>query len=50
MYNSLLPGCSGLEGALKKIKEMSIQSHSGVSDDVDEEKVLHAFQTDGSES
>ena len=50
MYNSLLLGCSVFEGALKKIKKMSIQSHPGVSDDVDEEKMLHAFQADGSES
>ncbi len=50
MYNSLLLGGSVLEGALKKIKKMSIQSHPGVSDDVDEEKMLHAFKTDGSQS
>ena len=50
MYNSLLGCPSVFEGALKKIKKMSIQSHPGVSDDVDEEKMLHAFQADGSES
>ena len=50
MYNSLLGRPSVFEGALKKIKQMSIQSHPGVADDVDEEKMLHALQADGSES
>ena len=50
MYNSLLLGGSVFEGALKKIKKMSIQSHPGVSDDVDEEKMFHALESNGSES
>ena len=50
IYNSFREVASNFESSLKKIEKMSIKTNTGVSDDVDEEKMLHALQPNRPES
>ena len=49
IYNSFREVASIFESSLKKIEKMSIKTNTGVSDDVDEEKMFHALESNGSE-
>ena len=50
IYNSFREVASIFESSLKKIEKMSIKTNTGVSGDIDKEKMFHALESNGSES